>query len=45
MIHSTSIISKDAKIGKNVKIVPFCNIGKLVEIEENGELISTNSTS
>ena len=40
MIHSTSIISKDAKIGKNVKIGPFCNIGKLVEIEENVELIS-----
>jgi len=40
MIHSSSIISKTAKIGKNVKIGPFCNIGALVELEENVELIS-----
>ena len=40
MIHSSSIISKKAKIGKNVKIGPFCNIGALVELEENVELIS-----
>jgi len=40
MIHSSSIISKKAKIGKNVKIGPFCNIGNLVELADNVELIS-----
>jgi len=40
MIHSSSIISKKAKIGKNVKIGPFCNIGELVELADNVELIS-----
>jgi len=40
MIHSSSVISKKAKIGKNVKIGPFCYIGELVELEENVELVS-----
>ena len=40
MIHSSSIISNKAKIGKNVKIGPFCNVGDLVELGENVELIS-----
>jgi len=40
MIHSSSIISKNAKIGRNVKIGPFCNIGEFVELQDNVELIS-----
>jgi len=40
MIHSSSVISKKAKIGKNVKIGPFCNIGEFVELEDNVELAS-----
>ena len=40
MIHSTSVISKKAKIGNNVKIGPFCNIGDSVQLDEGVELIS-----
>ena len=40
MIHSTAIISKKAKIHKNVKIGPFCIIDDNVEIQEGTELIS-----
>ena len=40
MIHSSSIISKKAKIGSNVKIGPFCNIGDFVQLEDEVELIS-----
>jgi len=40
MIHSSSVISKKAKIGKNVKIGPFCNVDDYVELEDNVELIS-----
>mgnify|MGYP000014593994 CR=1 FL=1 len=40
MIHSSSVISKKAKIGKNVKIGPFCNLGEYVDLEDNVELIS-----
>jgi len=40
MIDPSSIISKKAKIGNNVKIGPFCNIGELVVIDEGVELIS-----
>jgi len=40
MIHSSSIISKKAKIGSNVKIGPFCNIGDLVQLDDGVELIS-----
>ena len=40
MIHSSSIISKKAKIGSNVKIGPFCNIGDFVQLDDDVELIS-----
>jgi len=40
MIHSSSIVDKEAKIGKNIKIGPFCYIGPQVQISENVELIS-----
>ena len=40
MIHSSSIISKKAKIGNNVKIGPFCHIGDFVQLNDNVELIS-----
>ena len=40
MIDSSSIISKKAKIGNNVKIGPFCYIDELVELEDGVELIS-----
>jgi len=40
MIHSSSLISKKAKIGNNVKIGPFCNIGDFVQLDDNTELIS-----
>jgi len=40
MIHSSSVISKKAKIGINVKIGPFCNIGDFVQLDDNVELIS-----
>jgi len=41
MIHSSSIVSKNAKIGKNVIIGPFCYIGESVELRDNVELISS----
>jgi UDP-N-acetylglucosamine acyltransferase len=40
MIHTSSIISKKARIGNNVKIGPFCNIGDFVQLGDNVELIS-----
>lgn len=40
MIHNSSVIDKKAKIGKDVKIGPFCNIGSEVQIEDGVELIS-----
>ena len=40
MIHSSSVISKKAKIGLNVKIGPFCNIGDSVQLNDGVELIS-----
>jgi len=40
MIHSSSIVSKKAKIGNNVKIGPFCNIGDFVQLDDSVELIS-----
>ena len=40
MIHSSSNISKDAKIGKNVKIGPFCSVGDSVVLENDLELVS-----
>ena len=35
MIHKTAIIDPKAKLGKNVKIGPYCLIGPNVEIGEN----------
>jgi len=40
MIHSSSIISKKAKVGTNVKIGPFCYIGDSVQLGNDVELIS-----
>ena len=40
MIHKSSIIDAKAKIGKEVKIGPFCFIGPEVELREGVELIS-----
>ena len=40
MIHSSSIIDKKAKIGKNVKIGPFCYIGAKTLIDDEVELVS-----
>jgi len=40
MIHSTSIIDKNAKISSNVKIGPYSVIGPNVEISENVEIHS-----
>ena len=40
MIHNSSVIDGKAKIGKNVKIGPFCYIGPQVQISEDVELIS-----
>ena len=40
MIHNSSIIDKDAKIGQNVKIGPFCYIGRNVQIDKDVNLIS-----
>jgi len=40
MIHNSSIIEKKAKIGKNVRIGPFCFIGENVEIADEVDLIS-----
>ena len=41
MIHTSSIISKKAKIGNNVKIGPFCNIGDSVQLNDDVELVSS----
>jgi|TARA_B110000967_G_C18787001_1_gene511316 UDP-N-acetylglucosamine acyltransferase len=40
MIHSSSIVDKNAKISKNVKIGPFCYVGPKVHLDENVELIT-----
>ena len=40
MIHKSSVIDQKAKIGKNVKIGPFCFVGPKVQLEEGVELIS-----
>lgn len=45
MIHSSSIIEAGAKLGENVKIGPFCSIGKDVVLEDGVELISHVSIS
>lgn len=40
MIHPTAIIEDGAKIGKNVKIGPFCHVGPHVVLDQDVELIS-----
>ena len=40
MIHNSSFIEKNAIIGKNVKVGPFCYIGHQVQIADDAELIS-----
>ena len=40
MIHNSSVIEKEAKIGRNVKVGPFCYVGFQVQISDGVELIS-----
>ena len=40
MIHNSSVISKKALIGSDVKIGPFCSVGDSVQLDEGVELIS-----
>ena len=40
MIHNSSVIEKEAKIDRNVKVGPFCYIGPQVQISDGVELIS-----
>jgi len=40
MINESSVIDAKAKIGKNVKIGPFCFVGPQVQLDEDVELIS-----
>ena len=40
MIHSSSVVNKDSKVSKNVRIGPFCYVGSEVQLEEGVELIS-----
>ena len=40
MIHSSSIIDKNAKVSKSVKIGPFCYVGPNVELLDDVELVS-----
>ena len=40
-IHPTSIISKDAKIGKDVFIGPFCNLQKNITIGDNTKIFGS----
>ncbi len=40
MIHKSSVIDSKAKIGKDVKIGPFCFVGAKVQLGEGVELIS-----
>ena len=40
MIHKSSVIDPKAKIGKDVKIGPFCFIGPKVQLDDGVELIS-----
>ena len=40
MIHSSSVIDKNAKVSSSVKIGPFCYIGPDVELSDGVELIS-----
>ena len=40
MIHSSSVISENAKISEKVNIGPFCYVGPNVELSDDVELIS-----
>ena len=40
MIHSSSVIDKNAKLTNSVKIGPFCYVGPGVELSDGVELIS-----
>ena len=40
MIHKSSVIDTKAKIGKDVKIGPFCFVGPEVQLDNSVELIS-----
>ncbi|MAV77097.1 MAG: acyl-[acyl-carrier-protein]--UDP-N-acetylglucosamine O-acyltransferase [Candidatus Marinimicrobia bacterium] len=40
MIHKSSVIDSKAKIGKDVKIGPFCSVGPKVQLDDGVELIS-----
>ena len=40
MIHKSSVINSKAKIGKDVKIGPFCFVGANVQLDDGVELIS-----
>ena len=40
MIHNSSVIDNEAKIGRNVKVGPFCYVGSQVQISDGVELIS-----
>ncbi len=40
MIHKSSVIDSKAKLGKNVKIGPFCFVGPKVRLDDNVELVS-----
>ena len=40
MIHKSSIIDSKAKVGKDIKIGPFCSVGANVQLDDGVELIS-----
>ena len=40
MIHKSSVIDSKAKIGKDVKVGPFCFVGPHVKLDDSVELIS-----
>ena len=37
MIHNSSVIDKEAKIGRTVKAGPFCYVGPQVQINDGVE--------
>ena len=41
MIHKSSVIDSKAKVGKDVKIGPFCFVGANVQLGDGVELISS----
>ena len=44
MIHDTSIVDKNAKIGNNVEIGPYCVVGPNVKIADNNKSMPPKST-